>query len=127
MFEKKNSSRVETRLKHAVCLATRTRAPRCPRTLRFGEGLERVVTILFLSGQVSTSAINIYINVIIREHVTMYLLSAMPVVGFRVEFPFYKLYKVFPFPSSGATASRKSNEESRKRHRFGHVRSSMRN
>lgn len=51
MFEKKNSSRVETRLKHAVCLATRTRAPRCPRTLRFGEGLERVITILFLSGQ----------------------------------------------------------------------------
>lgn len=32
-------------------------------------------------------------------------LSAIPVVGFRVECPFYKLYKVFPFPSSGATAS----------------------
>lgn len=33
--------------------------------------------------RVSTSAINIYVNVIIREDVTMYLLSAMPVVGFQ--------------------------------------------
>lgn len=32
-----------------------------------------------------------------REHVTIYLLSPEFVVGFRVEVPRYKLYKLFPF------------------------------
>lgn len=32
-----------------------------------------------------------------REHVTIYLLSPEPVVGFRVEVPRCKLYKLFPF------------------------------
>lgn len=47
----------------------------------------------------------------IREHVTMYLPKGHACCRFpcRVVAPFYKLYKVFPFPSSGgAAASRKS-------------------
>ena len=50
----------------------------------------------------------------IREHVTMYLPKGHACCRFpcRVVAPFYKLYKVFPFPSSGgAAASRKSKTQ----------------
>lgn len=60
MFEKKEKkkkflqsrNKVET-LCLSVCLSVwrREREHRCPRTLRSAKGLERVITILFLSGQ----------------------------------------------------------------------------
>lgn len=58
LHNKENSCRQEIELIH--CRMMRARAP-LPKDAH-GEGLKRV-TILFLSGRVSTSVINIYVNV----------------------------------------------------------------
>lgn len=113
MFEKKKIPPESKQGWNTLSVWRREREHRCPRTLRSAKGLERVIRILFLSGQGFDIRNKHLRKCIFVNTLRCIYLSAMPVVGFRVECPFYKLYKVFPFPSSGATASRKSNEENR--------------